>query len=236
MICKNCHKEFDSNFSNCPYCNYPAYSQDNSNFGANNPTNSQTNNYTYQNVNSQSSNSGYSNAQSNPNYSNNYSNQNYNAYNQQTNNGYSNPNYNNCNNQYNNVGPQEAADVITLMKVLGFFLGLLMPIFWFLPIISLVLYFVWKNSKPKTASAIGKFTIIGLVVGWGLTILLAILAVVIFVAFAAGPLFEFAKHLIVELINFIPFESIRELIESIFGLLPFHIDFDLSGASMLSLF
>lgn len=183
MICKNCGKEFDSNYSNCPYCHCPAYPQGNSDFYSNNQFD-------------QSNNQGSHN------------NQGYNEY-----------------NNFNNQQPYEASDVITLMKVLGFFLGLLMPIFWFLPLISLVIYFLWRKSKPKTAAAIGKFTIIGLVVGWILAILLITLAIVIFIAFAAGPLFEFTQDLIVEIIRLIPFEPLRHLIKNIFNLLPFSIDF-----------
>ena len=59
--------------------------------------------------------------------------------------------------------------------LLGFFLGLFGPCAWFLPVVSLVLYLVWRNDKPKTAAAIGKFTVIGLIVGLSLFILASII-------------------------------------------------------------
>lgn len=55
------------------------------------------------------------------------------------------------------------------------FLGFFGPLLWFLPLVSLVLYLIWKSDKPKVANGIGQFTLIGLAVGVGLAVIIAII-------------------------------------------------------------
>ncbi len=65
-------------------------------------------------------------------------------------------------------------------KVLGFFLGFFGAALWFLPLVSLVLYLIWKNDKPKIAKSIGQFTLIGLAGGVALVAIIVIIAVILF--------------------------------------------------------
>lgn len=109
------------------------------------------------------------------------------------------------------------------IKVLGFFLGLFGPCAWFLPVVSLVLYLVWRNDKPKTAAAIGKFTVIGLIVGLALFILASIITAVIFTFFAAGSLIDFAGSFIGKLFELFPFSLFKNLFSRLFSLFPFNM-------------
>ena len=66
-----------------------------------------------------------------------------------------------------NKKPEQESESTGGWKVLGFFLGFFGPLLWFLPLVSLVLYLIWKSDKPKVANGIGQFTLIGLAVGVG---------------------------------------------------------------------
>lgn len=78
-------------------------------------------------------------------------------------------------------------------KVLGFFLGFFGPLLWFLPLVSLVLYLIWKSDKPKVAKGIGQFTLIGLAVGVGLAVIIAIIIGVLFAITASMTVFEMIR-------------------------------------------
>lgn len=70
------------------------------------------------------------------------------------------------------------------------FLGFFGPLLWFLPLVSLVLYLIWKSDKPKVAKDIGQFTLIGLAVGVGLAVIIAIIVGVLFAITASMTVFE----------------------------------------------
>lgn len=73
------------------------------------------------------------------------------------------------------------------------FLGFFGPLLWFLPLVSLVLYLIWKSDKPKVAKGIGQFTLIGLAVGVGLAVIIAIIVGVLFAITASMTVFEMIR-------------------------------------------
>ena len=86
------------------------------------------------------------------------------------------------------------------------------PILIFLPLVSLVLYFIWKGDKPKVAKGMGQFTLIGLAVGAGLALIIVIIIGVLFAITASMTVFEMIRSFfngslngINDLINNIPF-------------------------------
>ena len=46
-----------------------------------------------------------------------------------------------------NKKPEQESESTGGWKVLGFFLGFFGPLLWFLPLVSLVLYLIWKSDK-----------------------------------------------------------------------------------------
>ena len=78
-------------------------------------------------------------------------------------------------------------------RCLGFFLGFFAPLLWSLPLVSLVLYIIWKSDRPKMAKAIGQFTLVGLAVGLGLVIIIAVIIGVILAITASMTLFEMLR-------------------------------------------
>ncbi len=91
--------------------------------------------------------------------------------------------------------PQEDISNLGGMKVLGFFLGLFGPCTLITPIVSLILYLVWRDDKPKTASALGRFTIIGLIVGFVLLIIVCAILAVLFAIHATHSIFSFLSNM-----------------------------------------
>ena len=80
-------------------------------------------------------------------------------------------------------------------KVLGFFLGLFGPgTAMLLPIVSLILYMLWRSDKPKTASAIGRFTVIGLILGFILLIVTAIISAILFAFYASTSIISYLSN------------------------------------------
>lgn len=86
------------------------------------------------------------------------------------------------------------------------------PLLWFLPLVSLVLYLIWKSDKPKVANGIGQFTLIGLAVGVGLAVIIAIIVGVLFAITASMTVFEMIRSFfhgslggINDLVRIIPF-------------------------------
>ncbi|MBQ2774654.1 MAG: zinc ribbon domain-containing protein [Clostridia bacterium] len=96
--------------------------------------------------------------------------------------------------------PQEEVSNLGGMKVLGFFLGLFGPCTLITPIVSLVLYLVWRDDKPKTASAIGRFTIIGLIVGFVILIAVAAIFAVLFAVHATHSIFSFFSDIVFDIV------------------------------------
>jgi len=71
---------------------------------------------------------------------------------------------NNSSNNYNNYSNQTSIvndDGGFGWAVLGYFI----------PLVGLILYFAWKNEKPKTAKALGKGALISVVVSFVLTVI-----------------------------------------------------------------
>ncbi len=89
--------------------------------------------------------------------------------------------------------PETENDTVGGWRVLGFFLGFFGPLLWFLPLVSLVLYLIWKSDKPKVAKGIGQFTLIGLAVGVGLAVIIAIIVGVLFAITASMTVFEMIR-------------------------------------------
>lgn len=81
-------------------------------------------------------------------------------------------------------------------KVLGFFLGFFGAALWFLPIVSLVLYLIWKNDKPKIAKGIGQFTLIGLAGGIALLVIIVTILAILFTITASMTIIEAARDLL----------------------------------------
>lgn len=102
--------------------------------------------------------------------------------------------------------PQEDLSNLGGMKVLGFFLGLFGPCTLITPIVSLVLYLVWRDDKPKTASAIGRFTIIGLIIGFVILLIVGIISAILFAIHATHSIFNFLSDV-----------SFFDTLEDIFG-------------------
>ena len=109
-------------------------------------------------------------------------------------------------------GASDSNENIGGWKALGFFLGFFGPALWFLPLVSLVLYFIWKGDKPKVAKGMGQFTLIGLAVGAGLALIIVIIIGVLFAITASMTVFEMIRSFfngslngINDLINNIPF-------------------------------
>ena len=92
-----------------------------------------------------------------------------------------------------NKKPEQESESTGGWKVLGFFLGFFGPLLWFLPLVSLVLYLIWKSDKPKVANGIGQFTLIGLAVGVGLAVIIAIIVGVLFAITASMTVFEMIR-------------------------------------------
>lgn len=101
---------------------------------------------------------------------------------------------------YTSVSPQEkspshsSAESTGGWKVLGFFLGFFGAVLWFLPIVSLVLYLVWKNDKPKIAKSIGQFTLIGLAGGIAIVVVIAVILAIIFAITASMTIIEAVRN------------------------------------------
>ncbi len=97
-----------------------------------------------------------------------------------------------------NIPQQEKAEEDSNLggfKVLGFFFGLFGPATGFmLPLVSLILYALWRSDKPKTASAIGRFTIIGLILGVVLLTIGAIIAAILFAFYASSSIISYLGH------------------------------------------
>lgn len=109
-------------------------------------------------------------------------------------------------------GASDSNENIGGWKALGFFLGFFGPALWFLPLVSLVLYFIWKGDKPEVANGMGQFTLIGLAVGAGLALIIVIIIGVLFAITASMTVFEMIRSFfngslngINDLINNIPF-------------------------------
>lgn len=95
-------------------------------------------------------------------------------------------------------------------KVLGFFLGFFGTVLWFLPIVSLVLYLIWKNDKPKIAKGIGQFTLIGLAGGVALLVIIAVILAILFAITASMTIIETARDFLGG-----TFDSLNSILENL---------------------
>lgn len=207
MICSRCKRDYNPDLGKCPHCGTPIdYVETSYN--------------TSEIFNTASNVPPYNNYQHTHDNQYNYGSQQNNQYNGSTpqNNQYKYGNQQNNQYNYNNQQNCDTEDA-SLIKVLGFFLGLLFPALWFLPVISLVLFFVWRQNRPNASNAIGKFTLIGILVGLGLAVFLAIVITILIVCLATGPLLHIAKEIIENIIPLIPFHFLRDILYSIFNLI-----------------
>lgn len=80
----------------------------------------------------------------------------------------------------NNLNGKDTINVVDNGGIGWAFLG------FFFPVVGLILYLVWKDSKPKSAKSAGKGALISVIIGIVIYVLVMILFGVIFTVMASG--------------------------------------------------
>ncbi|MEI6578816.1 MAG: hypothetical protein WCN92_05060 [Eubacteriales bacterium] len=86
--------------------------------------------------------------------------------------------------QYQQPAPVED-NPTAVWKLLGFCI----------PLVGLILYFVWKDQKPLTAKALGKFAIIGMIVGFVCSIAYFII-IFVFLGASSSDMYDYNYHIV----------------------------------------